>query len=189
MKPIERAPPVRTHHPEKFKHSRVILCRTSKIWRDELCKDDGERAGYWGRWWSFTFSPHLISGFSRYPALALERGALLKIIPLLPSSFPSLHHPLFLFSPTILHAPASLTRPHGPLPSGIMGAYGLGSTYRALNNCCSIPAHCTNLSQPPPHFKTLRAWVELSRQHWMGHVVLQTRSYIMDWRKKWCECE
>lgn len=47
---------------------------------------------------------------------------------------------------TTPHPP--LFPPHGPLPSGIMGTYGPASTYRALNNCCNIPARCTNLSPP-----------------------------------------
>lgn len=68
---------------------------------------------------------------------------------------PFLHHPPPF--PSRLYVLPLLFPPHGPLPCGIMGTYGPASTYRALNNCCSVPARCTN--PPPPVLNTPgRSW-------------------------------
>lgn len=60
---------------------------------------------------------------------------------------PSTPPPPFYHS--LLYVLPRLFPPHGPLPCGIMGTYGPASTYRALNNCCSVPARCTNPPPPP----------------------------------------
>lgn len=153
------------------------------IWWVELCKDESYKAGYWA--WRRWITSWLSS--DRSLLRVVPSGARLHVRPLVHFPFDSQHRPPFSFDTiNLLRFPR---RAHMSLsPSGIMGAYGLGSTYSALNNCCAIPTRCTNLSLAP----LSGPFENTSSLSWAQQIAADGTCYsadpsgcIMDLSRKW----